>query len=142
MSPSVNEPKQCPNCGKPMPAGALAGLCPACLLAQGAGTESTEPGVAGRFEPPPVQEVARLFPQLEVLCLLGAGGMGAVYKARQPALDRMVALKVLPSQGAGGANFEERFNRPEVHLAWKRGKPTPAMMEFMRIRKDAGRGEA
>ena len=100
-----------------MPAGALAGLCPACLLAQGAGTESSEPGVAGRFEPPPVEEVAKLFPQLEVLCLLGAGGMGAVYKARQPALDRMVALKVLPSQGAGGANFEERFNREARALA-------------------------
>jgi hypothetical protein len=86
------------------------------LLAQGAASESSEPGAA-HFEPPPVQELAKLFPQLEIICLLGAGGMGAVYKARQPSLDRWVALKVLPSKGAGGANFEERFNREARALA-------------------------
>src|SRR6266487_1884234 len=117
MSLPVNETKPCPSCGKPMPAGALAGLCPACLLAQGAETENGEPGAAGRFEPPPVEELAKLFPQLEIHCPLGAGGMGAVYKPRQPALDRVVALKILPSKGASGANFEERFNREARALA-------------------------
>jgi len=39
MKTIVNETNHCPSCGKPMPAGALAGLCPACLLAQGAETE-------------------------------------------------------------------------------------------------------
>jgi serine/threonine protein kinase len=61
-------------------------------------------------------EIAALFPQLEILRLLGAGGMGAVYQARQPALDRFVALKVLPA-GGDGANFEERFNREARALA-------------------------
>jgi len=95
-----------------MPAGALEGLCPACLLAQGA--ESTQ----GRgFTPPATEEIARLFPQLEILGLLGAGGMGAVYKARQPALDRLVALKILPAKSADGVNFAERFNREARALA-------------------------
>jgi hypothetical protein len=79
----------------------------------------TDPGgPPGRFTPPPVEEIARLFPQLEILGLLGAGGMGAVYKARQPALDRFVALKVLPPHNpAGGADSAERFNREARALA-------------------------
>ena len=70
-----------------------------------------------RFEPPPLGTVAKLFPQLELLGLLGAGGMGAVYKARQPKLDRIVALKVLPAKNVHGINFAERFNREARALA-------------------------
>ena len=64
-----------------------------------------------------MEEVARLFPHLDILGLLGVGGMGAVYRARQPALDRWVALKLLPSTSTGGPNFAERFNREARALA-------------------------
>ena len=100
-----------------MPAGALEGFCPKCLMAQGADTETAGPGGTARFAPPSIAEIAALFPQLEILGLIGAGGMGAVYKARQPSLDRFVALKILPESGAGGVNFEERFNREARALA-------------------------
>src|ERR1017187_7652200 len=113
----MGDGKKCPQCGASLPAGALAGLCPACLLKQGATSETaTQPGAAP-FQPPGVEEVVRLFPQLEILAFIGKGGMGAVYKARQPALDRLVALKILPSQSASGSGFAERFNREARALA-------------------------
>src|SRR5438876_11544443 len=109
--------KKCPQCGASLPAGALDGLCPACLLKQGATTETETQPKPTAFQPPSVAEMARLFPQLEILALIGKGGMGAVYKARQPALDRFVALKILPPQIATGPGFAERFTREARALA-------------------------
>jgi len=111
-----NMPKKCPQCGATLSEGALEGLCPACLLKEGTAETGTQPESAP-FRPPTVEDVARLFPQLEILSLLGKGGMGAVYKARQPALDRFVALKILPPQAATGPGFAERFTREARALA-------------------------
>jgi predicted Ser/Thr protein kinase len=75
------------------------------------------PSGAGGFEPPSVPEIAKLFPQLEILDLIGHGGMGAVYKARQPSLDRVVALKILPARARNDAAFADRFTREARALA-------------------------
>jgi serine/threonine protein kinase len=48
---------------------------------------------------------------------IGQGGMGFVFKARQPKLDRLVALKILPQSLAADPTFAERFNREAKLLA-------------------------
>jgi hypothetical protein len=47
----------------------------------------------------------------EILSPLGAGGMGEVYKARDPKLDRFVAIKVLPPALLGASELLARFER-------------------------------
>jgi serine/threonine protein kinase len=109
--------RQCPGCGTTLTADAPEGLCPACLLNRGFATEGgAQPGQTP-FVPPTVAELAKGFPQLEILELIGKGGMGAVYKARQPALERLVALKILPSRSGNDPGFAERFSREARALA-------------------------
>src|SRR5215217_6609481 len=124
----MTETRTCRRCGTPVGADVAQGLCPACLLEQGLagatgfGETAAMPtsAAAGQFAPsnlPQPAELARLFPQLEILELLGRGGMGVVYKARQRGLDRFVALKILPPGVDRAPGFQERFVREARALA-------------------------
>ena len=62
------------------------------------------------WQPPSAEELQALLPQYEITTLLGRGGMGAVYKGRQIALDRPVAIKILSNLlDEADASFAERF---------------------------------
>jgi serine/threonine protein kinase len=129
---------KCPQCGTLLPAGTLAGLCPACLLKQGAADETATGGQTPPFQPPSIAELAPLFPQLEILELIGKGGMGAVYKARQKELDRLVALKILPPGIGRDAAFAERFAREARALAKLNHPGIVTLYEFGQVQSSAG----
>jgi tRNA A-37 threonylcarbamoyl transferase component Bud32 len=116
----------CPVCGAALPADSPMGLCPQCLL-QCALSHSDEarapdePARTGAFQgssnAPAPADLAALFPQLEIQELIGQGGMGAVYRARQIKLDRQVAVKILPAEWGRDPAFAERFAREARALA-------------------------
>src|SRR4030042_1828406 len=75
-----------------------------------------EPARSGRIirvghhgaNPSPLAAGARLGPY-EILDLVGAGGMGEVYRARDPRLGRDVAVKVLPAEVGAAPERLRRF---------------------------------
>jgi formylglycine-generating enzyme required for sulfatase activity/serine/threonine protein kinase len=109
MSDSSALPKSCPKCGIDLPSEATEGLCPRCLMAEAMQPTGAKTP-AGPWQPPKAEELQKLLPQYEITALLGRGGMGAVYKGRQIALDRPVAIKILSNTlEEADASFAERF---------------------------------
>ena len=133
-----NIPRQCPQCGAELKPDVSEGLCPACLLQRGIATEGGAPPGMPPFVPPMIPDLAKLFPQLEILELIGKGGMGAVYKARQPSLDRFVALKILAPRSGGDLDFAERFTREARALARLSHPNIVAVYDFGQIQRSAG----
>jgi serine/threonine protein kinase len=115
----------CPKCQSPIPSDAPGGLCPKCVLA-GISTTANQPR-AGIGDIPSIEQLAALFPQLEVIELIGRGGMGFVFKARQLHLDREVALKLLPEKLGTDPHFADRFAR-EARVLAKLNHPNIVMV--------------
>src|ERR1700733_14750099 len=92
----------------------------ATMLTNAGANWSRNTGSQGTFDSPAmaVEEGSFLADRDEILKLLGQGGMGAVYKARDRELDRLVALKVIRPELAGHASILQRFKQ-ELILARK-----------------------
>ena len=138
MKQPMPDGNQCPQCGTPLQPGALAGLCPACLLKLGGAEDTITDAKQPAFNPPNIAELAPLFPELEILELIGKGGMGAVYKARQMQLDRVVALKILPPGIGDDPAFAERFAREAKALAKLNHPGIVTLYEFGRAELPLG----
>src|SRR5438045_698323 len=100
----------CPSCGSAYADDQAGGLCPQCLAA-----------MAIRQTDTPVEEVpiepGETFHGLHVEKLVARGGMGIIYRARQPVSNRAVALKILPRALAAEEEFRQRFDREARALA-------------------------
>jgi tRNA A-37 threonylcarbamoyl transferase component Bud32/ribosomal protein L40E len=114
--------RTCPKCGATLPESGAP--CRRCLLGLAlepksmAEPESAASGARRAPAPPPTPaELAPLFPELELEAQIGAGGMGAVYRARQRRLGRVVALKVLHGELTSDPVFVERFLREAQAMA-------------------------
>jgi len=132
LSAAVSPGGLCPKCLLELGLGAAEGTNPGGEV-EGAGApgapgatdgpgapEPTPPAGASRHTPhqaPSLEELAPRFPQLEILSVLGQGGMGTVYKARQRGLDRLVALKIMPVAAAQDPAWPQRFAREARALA-------------------------
>lgn len=120
-TPAAADPGHCAQCGADLPSNAPQGLCPRCVLGVGLAVQTEVADDCGphgtKIVAPPEAEVARRFPHLEILGCLGQGGMGVVYKARQPKLNRLVALKILAPEKGAEPKFAERFQREAQALA-------------------------
>jgi serine/threonine protein kinase len=108
----------CPRCGSPLRAAGAP--CPRCALEQAAQRESiwsVRTDARPRDPAPTPAELLGRIPGYEVLELIGQGGMGAVYRARQIKLEREVALKLLAPAYTRDPSFRERFAREAQALA-------------------------
>ena len=81
-------------------------MCAACLVELALLVEEPAPPAADQAVP-----LIRKLGEFELLERLGQGGMGVVYKARQPRLNRLVALKLIVSRDPARRDFAERFRR-------------------------------
>lgn len=103
----------CPNCSTAL---GWNGLCNRCLLQLGKDHSIAIQHIE-EADPSELEALSRAFPQLEILRLVGRGGMGSIYHARQTALDRDVAIKIIDRRVSNNTEFLDRFEREAKALA-------------------------
>ena len=77
--------------------------------------EATDPNE--ETQAPAIEDLAPLFPAYEIQQFIAAGGMGAVYLARQISLDRPVAIKILARELGDDPEFRASFEAEAKAMA-------------------------
>src|SRR5690349_3441265 len=102
-------PEACPECGRELPGGMLAGMCPNCLLKLGTsgaidGNQDSQTNFSGNSP-----TFNRSIGDYELLEEIARGGMGAVFRARQISLNRTVAVKLIHGGVFANPSHVKRF---------------------------------
>lgn len=129
---SEAEASTCEECGAPITSDKFGGMCPACLMDFSAGGD----GIV--TESPSVEQIDLALPEYDVVEEIGKGGMGSVFRAFQPGLNREVAIKVISDSAILEGGFVERFTR-EAQITAKIDHPSIVPVYEMGYDKD-GRG--
>lgn len=109
--------KNCHLCGRPLLAGVAGQVyCNACML-KSVLTDKFEDELSQEWDVPTLEEMAILFPELTDFSFIAIGGMGAVFKARQVALNRWIAIKILPPEHGGQKLLVDYFQNEAKNLA-------------------------
>lgn len=120
MTDSAEQSNRCQRCGGIIPPDSALPVCSACAL-----EDAIKPQPAPGVEPAPTTHMdeaagknakGRLGPY-ELRTVIGRGGMGVVYRAWHPALNREVAVKILAGGAFASADARHRFEREAKVLA-------------------------
>lgn len=128
----MSNPSVCGACGGQIGSDSPNGMCPKCLfdMAKSPQQQATLDRQERSHAPPKPKDIDSLFPELEILDLIGQGGMGFVYKARQKNLGRIVAVKLLSPSLLDDPSFEERFSREARAMAMMNHPNIIAIYDF------------
>jgi eukaryotic-like serine/threonine-protein kinase len=119
MSPGVPSIRSRPSAGVSPEAGNSQGTTQHEETSRSAGPTPSLPSAIPALAPPriPLPEVPARVGGYEILDLIGRGGMGVVYRARQVALERIVALKMILSGSHADEVELARFRAEAAALA-------------------------